>query len=209
MSSRIIALERLKIDALKEALGELPIIAEDLGIITPPVEALRDDNNLPGMKVLQFAFADGGDDMYLPHNYTPNFVVYTGTHDNDTTLGWYRNAPEKEQDFVRRYLARDESNIVWDLIRLAFSSVADLAIVPLQDALRLGSEARMNLPGRAGGNWSWRYRPEQLEDWLAPALKDMAESYARVKAKEPEDTPYRQSTTESESKAEGQENQEM
>ena len=185
-------------DALKEALGELPIIAEDLGIITPEVESLRDDNNLPGMKVLQFAFADGGDDLYLPHNYTPNFVVYTGTHDNDTTLGWYKDAPEKEQDFVRRYLARDESNIVWDLIRLAFASVADLAVVPLQDVLRLGTEARMNLPGRAGGNWSWRYRPEQLEDWLEPALLEMAESYARVPAKEPEDTPYRQSTTESE-----------
>ena len=185
-------------DALKEALGELPIIAEDLGIITPDVEALRDDNNLPGMKVLQFAFASSGADIYLPHNYTPGFVVYTGTHDNDTTLGWYKSAPEKEQDFVRRYLARDESNIAWDLIRLAFSSVAELAVVPLQDVLGLGTEARMNLPGREQGNWGWRYRPEQLEKWIAPALKEMAENYARVPAEEPEDTPYRQSTTESE-----------
>jgi len=185
-------------DALKEALGELPIIAEDLGIITPEVERLRDDNGLPGMKVLQFAFASDGSDLYLPHNYEKNYVVYTGTHDNDTTRGWYESAPEKERDFVRRYLARDDKAVVWELIRSAQGSVAKYAVVPLQDVLGLGSEARMNTPGRAVGNWSWRLRPEQLEPWIAPALAEMAYNYGRLPEQEPADTPYRQSVTETE-----------
>ncbi|ADI13740.1 4-alpha-glucanotransferase [Truepera radiovictrix] len=185
-------------DALKAALGELPIIAEDLGIITPEVEKLRDDNALPGMKVLQFAFAADGADPYLPHNYTRNCVVYTGTHDNDTTLGWYRSAPEAERDFVRRYLGRDDSAVPWELIRLAYGSVAKYAIIPLQDVLSLGSEARMNTPGAAQGNWSWRLREGQLAPWVAPALAEMAATYGRVPGQEPEDTPYRQSATEAE-----------
>ena len=185
-------------DTLKKELGDLPIIAEDLGIITPEVEKLRDDNGLPGMKVLQFAFAGGGSDFYLPHNYSENFVVYTGTHDNDTTQGWYNSAPRGERDFVRRYLARDDSAVVWELIRLAYSSVARYAVTPLQDVFQLGSGARMNTPGEAGGNWGWRFNEGQLESWIAPALADMTEMYNRVPGAEPEDTPYRQSVTESE-----------
>ncbi len=188
-------------DAIKAALGELPIIAEDLGVITPEVEALRDNNDLPGMKVLQFAFAADASDPYLPHNYPKNSVVYTGTHDNDTTLGWYQKAPEKERDFVRRYLARDDHNIVWDLLRLAFASVADIAVVPLQDVLRLDSSGRMNIPGQAAGNWSWRFTPEQLEYWIAPQLRELAEIYGRIPGKGPVDTPYRQSITDSEVEA--------
>jgi 4-alpha-glucanotransferase len=183
-------------DAIQGALGELPIIAEDLGVITPEVEKLRDDNRLPGMKVLQFAFAANASDPYLPHNYTRNCVVYTGTHDNDTTLGWYWTAPEAERDLVRRYLARDDSNISWEMVRLATSSVADLVVVPLQDLLSLGSEARMNTPGVATGNWAWRFRWEQLPSWIAPQLFEMAELYGRVATEVAEDTPYRQSVTE-------------
>lgn len=182
--------------ALKGALGDLPIIAEDLGIITPAVEGLRDDNGLPGMKVLQFAFAADGSDPYLPHNYTENCVVYTGTHDNDTTLGWYWSAPEAERDYVRRYLGRDDSAVPWELIRLAYSSVARYAVFPLQDVLSLGSEARMNTPGAAEGNWSWRLTEGQLGTWVAPALAEMAVTYGRVPGAAPVDTPYRQSVTE-------------
>ncbi len=132
----------------------------------------------------------------MPHNYTRNCVVYTGTHDNDTTLGWYRTAPEAERDLVRRYLARDDSNISWELVRLASSSVADLVVVPLQDLLGLDSGARMNTPGVATGNWSWRFRWEQLPSWLASQLYEMAELYGRVATEVAEDTPYRQSVTE-------------
>ena len=182
-------------DAVREALGELPIIAEDLGVITPEVDALRQGNGLPGMKVLQFAFAGSADDPYLPHNYEPHCVVYTGTHDNDTTRGWYETAPEVERDRVRRYLARDDENVAFDLVRLAAGSVADVAVFPLQDALGLGSEARMNTPGRAEGNWSWRFAWSDLPEWLAPQLREMAELYGRFAGDGPSDTPYRQSTT--------------
>ncbi|MEJ2667431.1 MAG: 4-alpha-glucanotransferase, partial [Deinococcales bacterium] len=181
-------------DALKGALGELPIIAEDLGVITPAVDKLRDDNGLPGMKVLQFAFAGDASDPYLPHNYPRNCVVYTGTHDNDTTAGWYAQAPEAERDFVRRYLARDEGNLAWEFIRLAQASVAELAMAPLQDVLGLGSEARMNTPGRASGNWSWRFAWSDLPEWLAPQLHELARLYGRLPAGPPVDTPYRQTT---------------
>ncbi len=181
-------------DALSGALGELPVIAEDLGVITPEVEALRDANGLPGMKVLQFAFAGDASDPYLPHNYPRNCVAYTGTHDNDTTAGWYAQAPDAERDVVRRYLARDDANLPWEFVRLAQASVADLAIAPLQDVLGLGSEARMNTPGRASGNWAWRFAWEDLPDWLAPALQDMARVYGRLPAGPAVDTPYRQST---------------
>jgi len=165
--------------AVEQALGQLPIIAEDLGFITPEVRALRDQFQFPGMKILQFAFSTDADDPFLPHNYERNCVVYTGTHDNDTTIGWYQTAPPHEQDFVRRYLARDGHDIAWDLMRLAQSSVADLAITPLQDVLRLGSEARMNLPSRAAGNWRWRYRREVLTHELQGQLREMAILYGR------------------------------
>jgi 4-alpha-glucanotransferase len=142
---------------LGQALGGLPLIAEDLGVITPEVEKLRDDFHLPGMRVLQFAFGETAENPFLPHNYILNTVVYTGTHDNDTTRGWYATAKDNERDHLRRYLARDGGDVAWDLIRLAWSSVADYAIVPLQDVLDLGTEARMNLPGRPWGNWTWRF----------------------------------------------------
>ncbi|MEX2534978.1 MAG: 4-alpha-glucanotransferase [Trueperaceae bacterium] len=184
--------------ALSKALGDLPIIAEDLGVITPDVEQLRDDNHLPGMKVLQFAFAGDAGDPYLPHNYPRRSAVYTGTHDNDTTLGWYRGAPEAERDLVRRYLARGDEGVVWELIRLAQASVADIAVVPLQDVMGLASDARMNTPGQASGNWGWRFLSEQLEHWMAPQLREMATLYGRLEVGEAADTPYRQSVTASE-----------
>jgi 4-alpha-glucanotransferase len=179
-----------------QALGDLPIIAEDLGVITPDVEALRDGAGFPGMKVLQFAFAADASDPYLPHNYIKNCVVYSGTHDNDTTKGWYAQAPEKERDYVRKYLARDDSNIAWEFMRLAFASAADTAIVPLQDVLGLGSDARMNTPGLASDNWGWRFKWEQVPYWIAPQLREMAVVFGRVKSDGAVDTPYRQSTTE-------------
>lgn len=184
-------------DAIENDLGVLPIIAEDLGVITPPVEKLRDDNDLPGMKVLQFAFAGDAHDPYLPHNYAQDSVVYTGTHDNDTTLGWYKQSSEEEKDFIRRYLARPDDDIVWHLIRAAFSSAAMFAIVPFQDVLRLDSWARMNTPGKAAGNWAWRYTAEMVQPWVTPALCDMSRVYGRIPQEGTVDTPYRQSKTNS------------
>jgi len=174
-------------EAAQKALGELPIIAEDLGVITPPVEALRDRFAFPGMKVLQFAFDSGPDNPYLPHNYLPNCVVYSGTHDNDTTVGWFATRPPEERKAVLEYLARDGHDITRDLMRLAFSSTADLAIVPLQDVLRLSTEARMNHPGQPSGNWTWRYKSDALTDQLAHELREMMRIYGRLpRKKEPE-----------------------
>ena len=174
--------------AVQRALGaDLPIIAEDLGIITPKVDALRLGFGLPGMKVLQFAFGGGPHHKYLPHTYEPNCVVYTGTHDNDTSIGWFATRGAKERALVQRYLARDGQDIAWDLMRLASGSVADTAIAPLQDILRLGSEARMNTPGQPGGNWSWRYRPEALTPELAWHLCEMAHLYGRLPVEEEEE----------------------
>lgn len=182
--------------ALSAAFPELPVIAEDLGVITPDVEALRDGFGLPGMKVLQFAFGGGSDDPYLPHNYDKNCVVYSGTHDNDTTAAWYDKAPEVERDYVRRYLARGDDNIAWEFVRLALASVADTAIVPLQDVLGLGGESRMNTPGRAAGNWTWRFTWEMVPYWVAPQLRELADAYGRTGGGGPVDTAYRQSTLE-------------
>lgn len=179
-------------DSLREQLGELPFIAEDLGVITPDVEALRGANSLPGMKVLQFAFAGGANDPYLPHNYPRACVVYTGTHDNDTTVGWYEALPAKERDHVRRYLGRGDENITWELCRLALASVADTAILPLQDVLNLSSAARMNTPGVAGGNWEWRFRWEDVPYWVAPNLAELTVLYGRAGEERVEETPYRQ-----------------
>jgi 4-alpha-glucanotransferase len=165
--------------ALKDGLGQLPIIAENLGVITRDVEELRTSFDLPGMRVLQFAFADTAKNPFLPHNYEQNTVVYTGTHDNDTTVGWYQTASEYEKDHVRRYLARDGRDIAWDMIRAAWSSVGDLAITPLQDVLALGSEARMNYPGRPQGNWCWRFLPEQVNAWTLDRLADLTRLYGR------------------------------
>jgi 4-alpha-glucanotransferase len=164
---------------LRDALGGLPLIAEDLGVITPAVEALRDDFHLPGMKILQFAFGGATEDRFLPHTYEHNCVVYTGTHDNDTTRGWYEAAAEAERDLFRRYAARDGIDVAWDFIRLAWSSVADLAMAPLQDVLSLGTQARMNLPGRPSGNWSWRFRAGALTPPMIARLAELTELYAR------------------------------
>lgn len=166
--------------AVEQALGPLPLVAEDLGTLTPAVEALRRALGVPGMRVLQFAFGDDADNLYLPHNYEPDTVVYTGTHDNDTTAGWFAAAGERLQEAVLRYLARDGGDVVHDLIRLAYASVAALAIVPLQDVLNLGSAARMNLPGRPEANWSWRCRPDALHDGEAAWLAGLAETYGRT-----------------------------
>ncbi|HUS14092.1 MAG TPA: 4-alpha-glucanotransferase [Chloroflexia bacterium] len=164
---------------VRKALGGLPIIAEDLGIITPEVDGLREKFGLPGMRILQFAFGGATEDRFLPHTYEHNCVVYTGTHDNDTTRGWYQSATEAERDFCRRYLARDGSDVTWDLIRLAWSSVANLAVAPMQDVLDLGTEARMNLPGRPGGNWSWRFRASAVTPQLVGRLAELTALYAR------------------------------
>jgi len=167
--------------ALRAQLGnQIPVIAEDLGVITPEVDKLRTTFELPGMRVLQFAFGGATEDRFLPHAYeSRNTVVYTGTHDNDTTWGWYNSITEHERNFVRRYLARDGSDIAWDLIRLAWSSVADYAIAPLQDVLNLGREARMNTPGTAAGNWSWRLLENQLTRATLDRLGELTALYAR------------------------------
>lgn len=158
------------LDALKKALGELPIIAEDLGVITPAVEKLRDKNGLPGMKILQFAFgfSDGKFDTsnaYLPHNVWHHSVIYTGTHDNNTTLGWYRSLDDGTRDFVRRYLETGDDDVVYKLIRAALMTPAVYAIIPYQDVLCLGEEARMNVPATCGSsNWSWKMSEKELTD---------------------------------------------
>lgn len=169
---------------INEKLGKLPVLAEDLGIITPEVEALRDKFDFPGMKVLQFAFGSGTDNPYLPFNYQPNCVVYTATHDNDTTVGWFSQVSEPEKEAVLRYLGcTSPEGIQWDLIRLALSSVANQAIFPLQDILGLGTESRMNFPSKAEGNWEWRYQPDALPSEIRDRLKTLTETYGRAPIK--------------------------
>jgi 4-alpha-glucanotransferase len=183
--------------AVERALGSLPVIAEDLGVITPQVEALRDELGYPGMRVLQFAF---GDDLksadYQPHNFVRNCFVYTGTHDNDTTVGWFnseagvgttRTAEQvrREQTLALRYLHGSPAEIHWDMIRAAWSSVAAVAITPLQDVLGLGNEARMNLPGSGTGNWLWRCRAEAVTSELEARLAELTVLYGRAVAPRP------------------------
>ncbi len=172
-------------EAVQKALGALPIIAEDLGVITPEVDALREQFGFPGMRVLQFAFgSDPKADDYRPHNYPRNCVVFTGTHDNNTTVGWFRGEDvkdstqskeerEKEKQVALSYLGTDGHEINWDFICLALMSAADTAIIPMQDILGLGSEARMNLPGRAEGNWCWRFAPDMLTEGIKARLKKL------------------------------------
>lgn len=165
--------------ALSKKKGEtLPIIAEDLGVITPDVVELRDSFHLPGMKILQFGFS-GADNPFLPHNYPSNCVAYTGTHDNDTARGWYETVPENERDFARRYLGTNGTDIAWDLIRGIWSSVAVYAVTPMQDALSLGGEARMNFPSKLGGNWEWRMNESDMSESLAARLREMNTLYLR------------------------------
>ncbi|MBI4706738.1 MAG: 4-alpha-glucanotransferase [Candidatus Omnitrophica bacterium] len=165
---------------INQSLGKLPLIAEDLGVITPEVEALRDQFAFPGMKILHFAFGSGSDNPYLPHNYPKNSVVYTGTHDNDTTNSWLiRTSTKTEREHVLKYLGKTDE-IHWEIIRLALSSVADTAIIPLQDVLGLGSEARMNLPGKVlAKNWAWRYTQGMLNDECQERLRGLTELYGR------------------------------
>ncbi len=162
--------------ALRQALGKLPIIAEDLGLITEEVRALRQRLELPGMRVMQFGFGNPGAHIYLPHQFERNTVVYTGTHDNDTILGWWRaGATEQERCHASAYLGHDSEGMNWAFIRAGQASIADLCVVPLQDVLGLGSEARMNVPSRSDGNWTWRYEPGALTGELASRLATLAE----------------------------------
>lgn len=166
-------------EAIRSSLGTLPFIAEDLGIITPEVEMLRDNFNLPGMKILQFAFDSDATNPYLPHNHVPNSVTYTGTHDNDTSKGWFDSLPAKIRQQMYDYLGFPGKEPVQDLIRAALMSVSETAIIPLQDLMELPTEARMNKPGVALGNWSWRYQEEQLMDDLAERYAGLLNRYGR------------------------------
>jgi 4-alpha-glucanotransferase len=165
---------------LREALGSLPFFAEDLGVITPDVNALRERHNIPGMAVLQFGFSDPGAHIYLPHRLAHDRVIYTGTHDNDTTVGWWNHAQPQERTAVESLVGRQEDGINWALIRLAQSSVASLSVVPLQDVLGLGSEARFNTPSHPEGNYHWRYPPGCLKPALATCLARLAEVTDRL-----------------------------
>lgn len=166
--------------AIQKELGtDLPIWAEDLGEINEDVEKLRDDFNFPGMKILQFAFEDINDNDMMPHHHIPNCICYTGTHDNDTTAGWYKTAPKASQKKVRSYMNTGAATVSWAFIRTALGSVAKFVVIPLQDVMSLGSEARMNTPGKAAGNWSWRFEAKDLDAHWAQYLKKLTEVYRR------------------------------
>lgn len=169
--------ERL-LTALQTQLGGLPLIAEDLGVITPEVDALRMGFGLPGMRIAQFAFGGAVEERFLPHNYENPTVVYTGTHDNETTVGWYANLGENERRFLQRYLNTDAREPAWDLLRSAWSSVAVLAVVPVQDLLGLDNTARMNTPGRPSGNWGWRMTAP-LPEPVITRLGELTQLYGR------------------------------
>ncbi len=166
--------------AVEKELGNLPIIAEDLGIITDDVRELRKKLGFPGMRILHFAFNDDSKNDYLPHNYEPNTVVYTGTHDNDTTIGWYTNGTEHEKDYVRRYMNISGDDIAWDMIRLAMSSSAVFAIFPIQDMLRLDGSHRMNIPSTSNSNWQFRFELSQLNEDDANGLRYLSELFNRI-----------------------------
>ena len=177
-------------DALKNAIGDLPFWAEDLGVITPDVEELRDGFGFPGMRILQFAFGGDAKSHDLPHNYIPNSVAYTGTHDNDTTFGWFNSGAgkgstrddsqvKKEHNFCLKYLDSDGAEINWDFIRAVWSSVANSAVAPMQDLLGLGNDARMNLPASKSGNWYWQCTDGDFSDEIAERLKSLTEIYGR------------------------------
>ena len=168
-------------EELRRQLGDLPFIAEDLGMITPAVHALRERLGIPGMKVLQFGFGDPGAHIYLPHNFQSNCVVYTGTHDNDTTLGWWATgAGSEEKRLAGAYVGDAADGIHWAFIRTAFTSIAKMAIVPLQDVLGLGSESRMNTPSLSDGNWGWQFEPGALKSHLAEKLASLCVVCDRV-----------------------------
>ena len=166
---------------MKETLGKKEVIAEDLGFLTDSVIKLVKKTGFPGMKIIQFAFDSREESDYLPHNYTQNCVVYTGTHDNDTVLGWFSSLSAKDRNFVKRYMdLRGNKDINWKCIRLALSSVADTAIIPLQDYLGLGCEGRINTPSTLGDNWKWRYEDGVLTDELADEIRRISKLYGRI-----------------------------
>jgi 4-alpha-glucanotransferase len=191
------------LEAVRTSLGKLPLIAEDLGFITPEVDALRERFALPGMKVLLFAFGGGdGANVYLPFSYPQHCIVYTGTHDNDTVVGWFNGtsvsdgAPQNFEDaiyerrFAERFAGTDCAEVHWDFVRMAYASVADTVIIPMQDLLGLGSEARMNVPGFPTGNWRWRLTNDQLKDHhMRERLAELAATYYRFHGTIP--TPLR------------------
>jgi len=165
--------------SLKAHFKSLPVVVEDLGVIDAPVRELVSALGAPGMKVLQFAFNAGTDCEHLPLNYSKNSICYTGTHDTNTALGWWLEADEDSRDHVRRYLGVDGHDIVWDLIRLALSSVANLAIIPIQDLAALDGTARMNTPGTIINNWTWRMTTSVASDFIAHRLKSLSKLYGR------------------------------
>ncbi|MEN8447180.1 MAG: 4-alpha-glucanotransferase, partial [Cyanobacteria bacterium J06555_13] len=168
-------------DMVEEKLGKLPFLAEDLGQIDEAVHELREHYDFPGMKILQFAFGSDDKNLYLPHNIDRNFLVYTGTHDNDTTVGWFTKASEYEKLRLVNYVgAFEASSVHWAMIRLALSSVANQAIIQLQDVLGLGTQSRMNTPGTSEGNWEWRYVDAMLTPTIAGQLKNLTELYGRA-----------------------------
>jgi 4-alpha-glucanotransferase len=166
-------------DALVDEFGTLPLVAEDLGVITREVEKLRDHYRLPGMKILQFAFGGEADNPYLPHNHAANMVVYTGTHDNDTTVGWYQSLDASARQHILDYLGQPNEAMPWPLLRAAFASVAVLALAPMQDFLELDSQHRMNIPGTTEGNWQWRFDWGQVPESLSSKICHMVRLYDR------------------------------
>ncbi len=170
----------LLFEAFARVFPDLPIIAEDLGVITEDVAQLRDRFNLPGMRILQFAFAEDRSNCFLPHNYIANTVAYTGTHDNDTLKGWWNAASDRERSFVREYLEQENVDVPWDMMESLAASVANTVIFPLQDILCLGGEHRMNYPGKADGNWAWRFSWEQVQPWQTIRLAQMTKKTRRA-----------------------------
>jgi len=167
---------------VKKYLGDLPILAEDLGVITKEVEEIRDEFNFPGMKVLQFAFGTDMEKKFLPHNFVPNCVVYTGTHDNDTTRGFFEKEKNNDGDIfehAQKYLNYFNDDMVTELIRIAYASVAVFVVIPMQDILNLGDEARMNFPSTTGGNWGWRFTWDQVDENLPEHYQGLAQLYER------------------------------
>lgn len=173
--------------SLQNSLGEMPLIAEDLGEMTPAVERLRDNNKIPGMRILQFAFGGDAGNLHLPHNYDKSSVVYTGTHDNDTTVGWFKNIKKKKRGqppnaaytHCLEYLRTSGKEINWEMIREALASVAAIAVIPTQDVIGLDNKARMNLPASTGTNWAWRMKPDALSEKMIERLRELAAFYAR------------------------------
>ena len=166
-------------EAFQQVLGKLPIIAEDLGLITPDVIELRDRFGLPGMRILQFAFGEDERNYFLPHHYVANSVAYTGTHDNDTSLGWWNSATKHERSFALHYLGCDDHEINWEMIKALSVSAANTVIYPLQDVLGLNSDHRMNFPGTSEGNWEWRFAWGQLQNWQTRRLSDLTVLHKR------------------------------